>query len=167
MLAAWLCFVLVASIGPFLVFGLAYEPGGRGAWVASGGGVYRWSIDRTLGAQIGEPHSTVRWEPSTTNWSNFASNRLNLSYVRPSTTAWVIGAPPWTFLLAPTLLFLGTTRIRRSLHHRQMRRERRLGRTPCAACGYDTTGLAACPECGASNDAPEARSCPDPNNAAP
>lgn len=147
MLAAWLVFVVLASVLPFLLFAIVYEPDGHGVWVVGGGGVHRWSVTRGHMAVLGEPSGTLRWEPSLGGWPSFTCG----SYlVIPGHAAkFIIGGPTWPFFLAPTVVALGILHARRSLLDRRLNQQRASGRTPCPACHYDATGLAVCPECGA------------------
>lgn len=120
--------------------------------MASGGGVYRWSLTRAQGAGLGEPRSTLRLEPSTLTWTTFSCTFFTLPPTQTPTATptrvMVIGAPPWAILLAPTLLALGVSNGRRAVHQRRQNRERARGRTPCPTCNYDATNLTTCPECG-------------------
>lgn len=150
MLSAWLAFAFAASGLPFLIMAVVFEPDGHGAWVVTGGGVHRWSITRAQGAQMGEPDTMMRWDPSAESWAYFSYGRLNLSGLLTPGSVLIIGAPVWPFLLAPTLLALGVRHGRHAIHQRRQNRERALGRTPCPTCGYDATDLTTCPECGAT-----------------
>ncbi len=147
MLASWLAFVVLASGLPFLLFGVISEPGGHGAWVVAGGGVYRWSATPGQMAVLGEPFDTLRWEPGLGGWLGFMCG--SWSVIQNHAPILIIGGPTWPFLLAPTLVVMGIARTRRLAHDRRLARMRAAGRTPCPACGYDATGLAQCPECGA------------------
>lgn len=150
MLAAWLAFVVVASVLPCLLFAIVYEPDGHGAWVVSGGSVHRWSITRAEGAQMGEPETTLRWEPSIANGAFFTWKSYNAVPGAPRQSVLIIGGPTWPFFLAPTIVALGILHARRTLLNRRLNQQRAAGRTLCPACQYDATGLSTCPECGAA-----------------
>lgn len=133
-LIAWLAFVAVASVGPFLVAGVWSGPKHNWSVSIMGGGVSVSEFD--VSALGGGPIPHWRWEPSARYWWNFdADNWL----------WWSVAFSPWAVFFAPTLLALG---IHRYARHRKHRKLTKLGRTPCPTCGYDATDLTTCPECG-------------------
>lgn len=152
-LSAWLAFVVVSSVTPCLFLCLVYEPDGHGAWVVGGGGIYRWSVTRAQGAQMGEPESMLQWYPSLANSVFFSWRSYNAVPSAPQQAVWIVGGPLWPFLLAPTLVAMGVVCTRRFRHQRRLHRALAAGRKPCPACGYDATGLETCPECGAAIEA--------------
>lgn len=133
-LFAWLAFVVIASVGPFLFAGVWSGPQHNWSVSIIGGGVSVSGLDVSrLG---GGPNPFWRWEPSTRYWWNFdAENWL----------WWSIEFSPWAVLLPTTLLALV---IHRFIRYRVRLKLTRLGRTPCPTCNYDATNLTTSPECG-------------------
>lgn len=147
---AWLAFVVVASVVPFLFSIAFWERDDHGVWFTTGGMVGRWSIHKRHGAQAGTDTNSFDWHPSSRSWARFDFMWRDptggmISQEKPV----MIGAPPWIVLIAPTLVVLGTSR---AIGFRARRRLTKLGRTPCPTCNYDTTDLTTCPECGTTID---------------
>lgn len=131
---AWLAFVVLASVGPFLFAGVWSGPNQNWSISIIGGVVSISELD--VGALGGGPNPHWRWEPSARYWRDFEAD---------NTIWWRISFPPWAILFFPTLLGLG---VYGRIHHRNHRSLTNLGRTPCPTCNYDATNLTTCPECG-------------------
>ena len=158
-IAAWLVFVVVASVGPFLGMFWIWEPGGHGIWMFAQGSVARYA-PTGYAPQPSLEVEVLLWAPGGRNWVDFKLEYANANGVAPSRPPHLLVFPPWLVLLLPTLLLVIPLAIRA-----HKRRPAPLpGRTPCPGCGYDTTGLTTCPECGAHNDAPEPTPCPEPES---
>lgn len=149
-LVAWLVFVVVVSVGPFLVQAVLWEPDDHGMWFATGGFVGRWSIDKRHGAHMGGDTNELLWLPSARSWWRVDWRWRDPTGAISQGRPFMAGVPPWTVLPAPTLLALGAYGL---IRHRKHRKLTKLGRTPCPTCGYDATGLKVCPECGAALEA--------------
>lgn len=131
---AWLAFVVITSVGPFLFAGVWSGPKHNWSVSVIGGTVSVSELDvSVLG---GGPNPHWRWEPSARYWWNFDADNWMW---------WSVEFSPWAVLLPPTFLALGTYRF---FHHRARRKLTKLGRTPCPTCNYDATNLTSCPECG-------------------
>lgn len=149
-LIAWLGFVVVASVGPFLVSIIVWRPQSFGLLKVGDGGAYWHTEHSILTAQLGAPASEFSWGPNAMHWASFQLNLYPRGVPAGTKPIMEVTAPPWAVLLAPTLLVLGVHRGRRWIMHRRKSRALPPGRTPCPACQYDATGLTICPECGAS-----------------
>ncbi len=151
-LAAWLVFVVVASVGPFLIHaGFITIIGDPTTSQTIDVFVDDGSIDILgpgwRGLINGYDYAPYfQWRPSAREWITF--DRFGWPWER---LFWSIEFPPWTVLLVPTLLVFTAHRV---LRYRARRKPTKLGRTPCPACGYDATGLSACPECGTEMERP-------------
>ena len=143
-LIAWLVFVVVASVVPFLVFADLTIIGNRSSWDTIDLTIEGGAID----VRSGQWRSVLSgWYAPTVTWSPSASEWFEFNYEQQP--FWMFTFSPWPILLAPTLLALTTSYV---LRHRKHRRLTNLGRTPCPTCGYDATDLTTCPECGATID---------------
>lgn len=149
-LLAWLTFVVIASVMPFLVSITLWKPQSLGLLGVGGGAVGWWTEHPSLAAQLGGPRSEIRWEPNATNWAFFQFDWFPRGQPAGTKPFVEMTAPPWAVLLVPTLLIVVPRWIRHTIGDRNRRELTARGRTPCPTCGYDATGLAACPECGAA-----------------
>lgn len=153
-LVAWLVFVVVASVAPFVLYARWWTASDRG-WRASGGSVgwfledprkrsdWFFYTDRHAGDTL------ILLRPSVRSWAEFA-----VDLPRPGgfpRWEYTVSAPPWAVLLLPTVMALI---IHRVVRHRTRHKLTKFGRTPCPACGYDATGLSTCPECGTEMERP-------------
>lgn len=144
-LLAWLVFVVVVSVGPFLVSIIVWRPQSFGFLKVGDGGAYWHTEHSTLTAQLGAPGSEFIWRPNALHWASFQFNLYPRGVPAGTKPIMEVTAPPWAVLLVPTLLAMIAHRL---LRHRATRTLKRLGRTLCPACQYDATGLEVCPECG-------------------
>ncbi|UYV13981.1 MAG: hypothetical protein NCW75_06740 [Phycisphaera sp.] len=157
-LYAWLGLATIASAWPFLFSTVVWEPSGHAMWGAQWGSLSRLTTSNhrsTLGQSGGDlGKSILRWDPGVRQGANFSLFRGPTSGSSGRNQPWFVEFPPWAVLLAPTLLVLGGYRgAQFTIGRRRAQRARRVGRTPCPACGYDATGFKVCPECGAALEA--------------
>ena len=144
-LLAWLAFAVSASLLPFLFVADLTIIGSRPSFdtidvdVEGGAITVKPGIWRSLNGGIFQP--SLGWRPSTTNWLRMG---LSSTQIRQR-QFWRLQFSPWLIVLAPTLLGMGTFYAQCS---RSRRKIAATATTRCAACGYDTTGLTMCPECG-------------------
>lgn len=147
-LVAWLVFVVVVSVAPFVLHARWWTASDRG-WRASSGSV-GWFLEDPRGRTALFFHTDrhagdtlILLRPSVRSWAEFAVDLPSPGdFPRLEYT---VSAPPWAVLLLPTVMALT---IHRVVRHRTRHKLTKFGRTPCTACGYDATGLSVCPECG-------------------
>ncbi|OAB60703.1 hypothetical protein AY599_25100 [Leptolyngbya valderiana BDU 20041] len=146
LLSAWLALVVLASGLPCL-FAFGHFSGATHVqWSVAGGGIGR--VDVGPNPMLGPSRTQLLWYPDASGLLDF-DFQWTINGHPVQHPPFLLSVPVWAPLLVPTLLFMAPAIIADCTRHRRATRARRAGRTPCPACGYDATGLAQCPECGA------------------
>ncbi|MFI4916816.1 MAG: hypothetical protein ACIAS6_09970 [Phycisphaerales bacterium JB060] len=147
LLSAWLTFVILASGLPCLFYYGYLSGRTQVVWGIGGGGVSR--VDMSPLRYVTPSRHAFAWDADGSQLLRF-SFEWTFQGQPVNDPPFLVAVPVWAVLLAPTLAIAAPILIRDHKRRRREQRAARAGRIPCPSCGYDATGLAICPECGAA-----------------